>query len=330
MHILYFTPYFNQPRGNSTTSKRIVHFLQKSGIRTSVFPYFEKDPWFLPAIESVDVIHILHATRFLAWAKENQFVLKRPYIVTMGGTDINSDLQNELSEDVTNLLYNAVYIVVFTPDAKQKIKNLNIEWVKKVRVIPQSAWLPWDIKEPKQTDYPSILLPAGLRPVKDVLHVLPALDEVIDLYPRLQFTILGANLDSSVYQQVMEASQTRPWLHYAGVVPFEVMTHWYEEANIILNTSISEGQSLAVMEALAIGRPVIARKNAANEDIIKNKVTGWIYNSMDEFKEALHIIMNDPFHRGQVIQAAREWVKQHCSPEQEVHQYIDLYKRAGE
>jgi len=84
------------------------------------------------------------------------------------------------------------------------------------------------------------------------------------------------------------------------------------------------------MEALAIGRPVIARKNAANEDIIKNKVTGWIYNSMDEFKEALHTIMNDPFHRGQVIQAAREWVKQHCSPEQEVHQYIDLYKRAGE
>lgn len=329
MHILYFTPYFNQPRGNSTTSKRIIHFLQKSGIRTSVFPYFEKDPWFLPAIEAVDVIHILHATRFLAWAKENMFVLERPYIITMGGTDINLDLQGVISEDMMHLLNNAAYITVFTPDAKQKVEGLNIDWLGKVRVIPQSAWLPWDIGKPKQTDYPAILLPAGLRPVKDVLHVLPALDELIDLYPRLKFTILGANLDSSVYQQVLEASQTRPWLHYAGVVPFEVMTHWYEEANIIMNTSISEGQSLAVMEALAIGRPVIARKNAANEEIIKHNETGWIYDSMQEFKEALHNIMNDPFHRGQVIQTAREWIKQHCSPAQEASHYIELYKRAG-
>lgn len=329
MHILYFTPYFNQPRGNSTTSKRIVHFLQKSGIRTSVFPYYEKDPWFLPDIESVDVIHILHATRFLAWATENQFVLNRPYVITMGGTDINSDLQNDLSQEVIELLDQAAFITVFTPDAKNKVESLDVNWVGKVKIIPQSAWLPWEIGKPKQTEYPIILLPAGLRPVKDVLHVLPALEEVVELYPRLRFTILGANLDSVVYEQVLEAARTRPWLHYAGVVPFEVMTHWYEEANIVINTSISEGQSLAVMEALAIGRPVIARKNAANEEIIIHNKTGWIYDTMEQFKEALLTIMNDPFYTGQVVNAAQNWVRSHCSPEKEASEYIDVYKRAG-
>ena len=329
MHTLYFTPYFNQPRGNSTTSKRIIHFLQKSGVHTSVFPYLEEDSWFLPPMDSIDVIHILHATRFLAWSREHQFNLDRPYIVTMGGTDINSDLQKSLSLDVFELLNRASYITVFTPDALQKVKFLNPDWVMKTRVIPQSAWMPWDIEEPRQFSQPSILLPAGLRPVKDVLHVLPALDELIKQYPGLRFTILGAKLDSNVYQRVMEASQSRPWFHYAGVVPFEVMTNWYNEANIVINTSISEGQSLAIMEALAIGRPVIARRNAANVEIIKHKVTGWIYSSMIEFKEALLTIMNDPFLRGQVTKLGREWVDLYCSAEEEAHRYIDLYKRAG-
>ncbi|RKD22738.1 hypothetical protein BEP19_10835 [Ammoniphilus oxalaticus] len=329
MRILYFTPYFNQPRGNSTTSKRIVHFLQNYGIHTSVFPYLEKEPWFLPSTETIDVIHILHATRFLSWAQENHFSLERPYIVTMGGTDINVDLQAPLANDVSELLQQAAKITVFTPDAKQKVIRLNSDWANKIHVIPQSAWLPWNIGEPEQFEQPNILLPAGLRPIKDVLHTLPALDDLYESYPNLQFKIVGANLHADVYDEVNKASHTRPWFTYAGVVPFEVMTHWYQEANIVVNSSVSEGQSLAVMEALAIGRPVIARKNAANEELIQHNETGWLYRSMEQFKEAVFSIMNDSFHRGQVIQAGKQWVGAHASPHNEARQYIELYKRAG-
>src|SRR5699024_2685794 len=124
-------------------------------------------------------------------------------------------------------------------------------------------------------------------------------------------------------------SKTRPWLTYAGVVPFEVMTHWYQDANIVLNSSISEGQSLAVMEALALGRPVIARKNATNEEFIQHRKTGWLYQSMEDFKDAVISIMNNPIQRDQVVKAAKRWVNKHYSPIEEAQNYIDLYKRAG-
>ncbi|MEW9672297.1 glycosyltransferase [Ammoniphilus sp. 3BR4] len=326
MHILFFTPYFNQPRGNATTSKRIIHFLQNQDIQASVFPYAEKDPWNLPA--AVDIIHILHATRFAAWAKKQSFTLTKPYILTMGGTDINSDLQTELAEDVYNLIDGASSITVFTEDALCKVETLQPAWAKKTEVIPQAAWISWKVNQKVSYDSPHVLLPAGLRPVKDVLHALPALDSLALEFPSLRYTILGANLDQQVYEEVIAASKNRPWMEYAGVVPFEVMKRWYNQANIVINTSISEGQSLAVMEAMAMGRPVIARRNAANESIIEHEKTGWLYETTEEFIQAVRSIMRDTYSREKVVRQAQQSIQQLSSPIREAEAYIRLYQTA--
>ncbi|WP_167577776.1 glycosyltransferase [Ammoniphilus sp. YIM 78166] len=325
MHILFFTPYFNQPRGNATTSKRIVHFLQKNAIQTSVFPYAEKDPWHLP---KADVVHILHATRFAAWAKENDFHINKPYVVTMGGTDINHDLQDSMADDVFHLLDQAQFITVFTQDALEKVEQLYPHWQHKTSIIPQAAWISWEVNESVDYDFPRILLPAGLRPVKDVLHVLAAMEVLVSQFPLLTYTILGANLDEGVHQQVLAECLTRPWMRYAGVVPFEVMTGWYNQANIVINTSISEGQSLAIMEAMAMGRPVIARRNAANESLIEHGATGWLYESCEDFIERVTFIMKHPMERARVVQQARQSMSERFSPLKEAQAYIHLYEKA--
>ncbi|PLT33448.1 glycosyltransferase [Bacillus sp. V5-8f] len=322
MHILFFAPYFNQPRGNSTTIKRIVHFLHKENINTSVIPYLEKDNWYFP---KADIYHILHATRFLKWSRENGFVLDRPYVVTMGGTDINIDLQKDMDNEMFAFLDNAKYITVFTEDAKEKVNHLSAKWMEKTIVIPQGVSLPWNISKGGQEMKPCILLPAGLRPVKDVLHVLPALDRLTKDYTGIDFTILGANLDESVFMEVQRAASMRKWMKYAGVVPYEVMKIWYEQAQIVINTSQSEGQSLALMEAMAMGRPVIARKNEANEALISHGKTGWLYDTMPEFAEAVETIVNERDLRDKVVHQAKEWILKYYSPEKEAREYKRLY-----
>ncbi|WP_338453165.1 glycosyltransferase [Niallia oryzisoli] len=324
MHILFLAPYFNQPRGNSTTIKRLVHFLHKKNLSLSVIPYLEHDNWHH---SDADIIHILHATRFIQWAKENDFSIDRPYLVTMGGTDINIDLQKGFNEEVFAFLQKASFITVFTEDAKEKVIHLFPDWENKTKVIPQGVWLPWNIAAKRDEIRPHILLPAGLRPVKDVLHVLPALDQLINHYPNMCYTILGANLDESVKDDVLKKVKKRPWMQYAGVVPYEVMKVWYEQAQIVINTSLSEGQSLAVMEAMAMGRPVIARKNEANMQLILHEQTGWLYESMDEFIAAVHSIVNNQFLREKVVQQAQEWIIEHYSPETEALAYINLYQQ---
>ncbi|MDQ0218371.1 glycosyltransferase [Peribacillus cavernae] len=323
MHILFFAPYFNQPRGNSTTIKRIVHYLQQQSISTSVIPYLEDDNWNYP---DADLFHILHATRFIQWAEEKSFRLNRPYVVTMGGTDINLDLQESIDEEMLTFLNNANYITVFTEDAKEKVEKLSAKWMDKTVVIPQGIWLPWSISTRKEEFSPRILLPAGLRPVKDVLHILPALDRLIYEYPNMSFTILGANLDNDVYREVQKEAGQRKWMNYAGVVPYEVMKIWYDQSQIVINTSQSEGQSLALMEAMAIGRPVIARANEANRDLIRHEQTGWLYETMDRFAEGVHSIVENVSLREKVVHQAKEWVTEHYSAEKEADSYLNLYK----
>ncbi|MBM4761861.1 glycosyltransferase [Bacillus sp. B15-48] len=324
MHILFLTPYFNQPRGNSTTIKRLVHFLQVKNINTSVIPYMEEDNWYR---SEADIYHILHATRFIRWARENDFAIHQPYIVTMGGTDINIDLQETMDDEMFSFLNDASFITVFTNAAKDKVIHLHPEWATKTVVIPQAIWLPWKILPNKEEMSPQILLPAGLRPVKDVLHVLPALDELIDSYPRMTFTILGANLDEKVNKQVQTQAKKRLWMKYAGVVPYEVMKGWYEQTQIVINTSLSEGQSLALMEAMAMGKPVIARKNEANLQFVRHHQTGWLYETMAEFKAAVHEIVNEPVLRNRVVKTAKEWIIENHSPEKETSKYIQLYQQ---
>lgn len=323
LHILFFAPYFNQPRGNSTTIKRLVHFLQNKNFSTSVIPYLENEEWHH---SEADLYHILHATRFIQWAKENDFNINRPYLVTMGGTDINIDLQVNMNDEMFAFLNNAAYITVFTEDAKEKVKQLFQGWQDKTIVIPQGCWMPWNLSSKIDVMNPHILLPAGLRPVKDVLHVLPALDRLVSYFPNLSFTILGAKLNERVFHQVKDKIKERYWMNYAGVVPYEVMKVWYEKADIVINTSVSEGQSLALMEAIAMGRPVIARKNEANLNFIQHKQTGWLYETMDEFEEAVHSIMNNSLLRDQVIKQAKEWIIENNSPKKEILSYIHLYK----
>lgn len=323
MYILFFAPYFNQPRGNSTTIKRLVRSLQQENIYTSVIPYLEDDDWHR---SDADLYHILHATRFIKWQKENHFILNRPYLVTMGGTDINIDLQSRMNDEIFSFLNNAAFITVFTDDAKEKVKRLFPGWADKTIVIPQGIWMPWNIPPIKGEILPRILLPAGLRPVKDVLQVVPALDGLTHIYPNLEFTILGAKLDENVAKNVQKEAKQRDWMKYAGVVPYEVMKFWYEQSQIVINTSLSEGQSLALMEAMAAGRPVIARKNEANFHLIRHEQTGWLYETMDEFKKAVQSIVCNVSLREKVIQKAQEWIGEYHSPEQEALAYLNLYK----
>ncbi len=248
------------------------------------------------------------------------------FLVTMGGTDINVDLQANLDEEIFSFLNNAAFITVFTEDAKEKVKQLYSGWAEKTVVIPQGIWLPWNISTKIKEIAPRILLPAGLRPVKDVLHTLLALDELIYDYPNMNFSILGAKLDEKVHKMVQQESEKRAWMNYAGVVPYEVMKVWYENSHIVINSSESEGQSLALLEAMAAGRPVIARKNEANLQLIRHKETGWLYETKSDFMEAVHSIIQDVFLRNRVIHQAKKWIYQHYSPEREAFDYIQLYK----
>ena len=56
-----------------------------------------------------------------------------------------------------------------------------------------------------------------------------------------------------------------------------------EEADVVVNTSLSEGMSSAILEAMSLGTLVMARNIPANRVLLKNLDHGILFSTPEEF-----------------------------------------------
>ncbi|OIJ19004.1 hypothetical protein BKP45_14875 [Anaerobacillus alkalidiazotrophicus] len=333
-NIAFLTPYFKEGRGNATTARRIVTGLCENQVHTDVVAYDEQSISIdiVDTIERNPLLHILHFRRFSDWQEKNQFYLQTPYVITSGGTDVNIDIfKEEYKEKIGKVLRNAAAITVFSHDSKQKLLSVYKNLESKVHVIKQSVWLP-EISgtRPKKTVYLSedgfnIVLPAGLRVVKDVLYVLPALIELKQSFPKLTFTIVGSAIDHSILKAVSDVTKTHPWVSYYEDVPFEEMSLIYEQSDVIINSSFSEGQSSALLEAMFLKKPVVARNNGGNKSIIDHGRTGFLFENLQQFYNQIReLALYDELCQ-YVTENASEYVMKEHNLKNEITSYLHLY-----
>lgn len=276
-----------------------------------------------------DLVHVLHLKRFALWLKTVPHLkLEMPYILTSGGTDINEDLKSpEATRLIESVVNRSCGITVFSQDGRQKLLQAYPELDDRVYVIPQSVWLPKNEDEivPVLPGNPALLLPAGLRPVKDVFFLWDELKELHDRYPELTFTIIGAALDPTVSEEVEARSRKHSWFHYLKEVPLAQMAEIYQQADIVLNTSLSEGQSTALLEAMQVGKIVMARRNPGNESIIQPDHTGILFDSPEEFRLKLEKLLENRNIQINLVKHAQTYMNSHHSLEGEMNKFLKVY-----
>jgi len=328
----FLTPYYKQGRGNATTARRIMTGLGQTQINPKVVAYdeqsFSRD--LIETIENSDILHVLHFRRFAEWLETNEYQVEKPYVITSGGTDVNIDIFNrDYKEKIGQVLRNAAAITVFSDDAKHKLAEVYPEVTEKVHIVKQSVWFTSMVSSDSTVRFagvgPNILLPAGLRTVKDVLFVLPALVKLKKQFPTLTFTILGAPLEKSVVKAVIQAQEKFSWVNYFEEVPLEEMEGVYLQSDIIINTSLSEGQSSALLEAMFLGKPVVARNNGGNQSIVTHGKTGLLFENVNEFYEQIKLLLTKDEIKEGIALNGRKYVEKHHSLNEEVESYLNLY-----
>ncbi|WP_246031619.1 glycosyltransferase family 4 protein [Salibacterium salarium] len=329
LSILYLTPYFHSKRGNATTTKRMKQYLEKAGHVVNVFAFEEEDSPIADLIEQADIIHALHVRRTAEYIASIDITLDKPLVLTTGGTDINIDLNDvDKKRQMENFLNNAGALTVFTKDGKDKVLT-DFPWLQdRVYVIPQAVAMgdkrtPAPYPLPK--GFPNLLLPAGLRAVKDVLFVIEELDKQVQVYPDLQFLLIGEALDEDIEQQVIEACRSRTWFHYKEPVDSQQMTALYQWSDVVINTSQSEGQPMSLLEGMAVGVPALARINPGNESVMISGYNGYLFSSDTDFSRQLQQLLQDTEHYKEVAEKAIDYVQTYHNPQEEADRYISLY-----
>ncbi|MGJ7921231.1 glycosyltransferase [Neobacillus sp. LXY-4] len=334
MKIVFFTPYYHQSRGNSTTAKRIVSGLRMKGMNVLVFAYEEEEYTddLLKTFSDYEVFHILHISRFSRWMNKVGFKLRKPYILTNGGTDVNHDLL-EVKNDPTykQFLTQAAAITVFTEDGAIKLKRCCDH--PYIRIIPQSVWFPEneiDVTAQLKKGYPNILLPSGLRRVKDIFYVMKEIIQLRKSYPDLQFIVAGIVIEPPVYEELLQYQQKHPWITFLENVPLEGMKSLYQWADVVINTSISEGQASTLLEAMELGCLVAARRNGGNESIVHDGANGILYSTPEEFTSKLKTVLEDKVRLRDITDTAVSFIRQNHRLDEEIQRYLSVYQVIGD
>ena len=81
---------------------------------------------------------------------------------------------------------------------------------------------------------------------------------------------------------------------FTGAVPHDQMPPYYASCDVYVTASLSDTNSISMLEGMATGLPVLRRYDALNENVdqVRNGVNGYIFNSPEEMAAELRRIKN--------------------------------------
>ncbi|XP_075324613.1 glycosyltransferase 1 domain-containing protein 1 isoform X2 [Odontesthes bonariensis] len=359
---LLFLACLSPKTGNHTTAERIRSYIESAGhtceLRDAeefqspadVADLLARSPPFGGAM----AIHLFRAGRLL-------LDIQVPFGVIFGGTDINEDVKVEQKRAVMEqVLLKARFAVAFTDKLKEEAEIFLVSQSNKIYVQPQGiqtevnqkiCWTEFlrssGVRSEHVDDLRVFLLVCGLRRVKDPLYLVRVFSAWHCENQRNVLMIIGPKIDP-VFTAEVEAvvnrttgvflaqGRSQQELHAA-------MTHCFA----VVNSSVSEGMSAAILEAMDLRVPVLARNIPGNAAVVQHEVTGLLYsspqgahtdgfsnlgqinydpslNSLAEFVHQSQRLLSDHDLRERVVRNGKVYVEEHHSLKRERETYQRL------
>ncbi|MBX3272960.1 MAG: glycosyltransferase [Sandaracinaceae bacterium] len=300
--------------GNAVTARRIashlspehqVHLVDSLGTRPRDLRALVED-------RGVDVAVGLHALLGGPFLRG----LGVPYALVFGGTDLYEPVHELQAKEMARAVGGAAKLIGFSPENIARAEWMWPHVAGRVERIPQAVEAP--LTEPGfslraelglRPDDVLLLLPTGIRRVKDPLHVVDAVSAWHARDPRVHLAIAGARLEPDYVEAALPILRSRPGVHFVDALPRARMLAAIDEADVVLNTSLSEGMCGVLLEAMCLRTPIVARRNAGNESLVAHGSTGLLYDHPDELVHWARALLASGDLRERLASRARELVE---------------------
>ena len=332
MSLLMLAPFSSGPsRGNLVTVSRTVRILRQEGLSVVVADCQQSlsADQLTPLIMAEDcrLIHGFHAyhTGLLAYDLYQRSGL--PYILTITGSDLFDPLYRDHVGTI-RAVQAAARIICFDKTIAVRVAEAFAIPMDNLCVIPQSVdWYPDDGERYRSSRSGGvILLPAALRPVKGVCEAIQALAPIAE---SLSFELLvaGGDIDAEYGDAVRRAAEQYHFVKVLGDVPHDQMGYYYRGADIVLNSSWFEGGlPNGIIEALAMGCPVVARDIVGNRAAIRDGVDGSLFHSDEELQAQIVRLLSNRDHMRGERTARADFARQRFSPAREASELLACYR----
>ncbi|MEX2475904.1 glycosyltransferase family 4 protein [Marinobacter sp.] len=168
----------------------------------------------------------------------------------------------------------------------------------------------------------------NIRPAKGYEYLVDAAITLSAQHPDIHFVVVGHQkepLFSALKAQVSESPRA-PNIHWLGFR--QDVSDVLRQGDIFLLPSVSEGFSIATVEAMMAGIPVIATRSGGPEEIIEDGETGYLIPVRDSEAIVSAILeLRQPARAEPVVGRARNRAVEQFSLAAMLNQYMAVYKR---
>lgn len=155
---------------------------------------------------------------------------------------------------------------------------------------------------------PTILFVGRLDPVKGVPFLLEAVGRLRDEGRSVDLEIVGGGpLESELHAIAADAS----WVRFTGELPPEAVHERLLAADVFCLPSLDEGIPVSIMEAMAVGTPVVTTAVAGIPELALDERTALVVpaGNVDDLVGALGRMLDDPELVDRLRRAARQRVE---------------------
>jgi glycosyltransferase involved in cell wall biosynthesis len=169
-----------------------------------------------------------------------------------------------------------------------------------------------------------------VHPLKGIEYLVRALPGVREVLPAAHVKLVGPVQDARYAAYLRELASKvipRDTVEFVGALSGRDLRTAYGQAAVVVLPSLQENAPLSVMEAMAVGRPVVATRVGGLEDLVQDDVTGALCAPADSasLAEALVRVLADERSRQRLAESARSNAEQAFDPTAVVASHEAVY-----
>ena len=349
---------------NRILDPEVFNLMMRNVTKYSVIPFLRRNPfklywenlYALNAIRiakrnSIDIIHshFAYPEGFVGALVKD--AIRKPLVITCHGYDINTvpeigygiRLRKEYDTLVRIALRSADAVISVSTRMKKKIIELGID-PNKVYIIPNGVDLKL-FRPPSKQDIEDIIKvrklfginddeflivkTRHLHPVYGLHYLIYAMKMVTQRVKNVKLIITGEGPLRDTLLELARKLEVDKYVRFVGTVPRILMPKLMQASSIYVNTSLSEGCPVSLIEAAASGVPIVSFDVGGVSDIVVDGFNGFLCppRNPKAIADRILYLLENPSEIKRMGLNGRRLAEEKFDMEKKVTEIIKLYKK---
>ena len=176
-----------------------------------------------------------------------------------------------------------------------------------------------------------VLYPRSLEPHYDPLVFVAALEQVVSKFPDTLAVLVETGSLIQVVKQTLEQKGLAENVHFEPPRDPDTFRSMMALADAVVVTPRTDGTSVTVMDAMALGVPVVSSLTSGSAEWVMEGITGWTFpvGDVDALAAAIErALTSDPALKAEIVGQAKRLVQEKAGWDVSSQRLAEVIRRA--